>query len=261
MRATNMKNTISKTRLLWPLMVAMVLLLLTGAAPLPRLLALRARIFNLTRAAGFISQPDGPWSIRGDTAATYADRLCPGAITALLHTMQIPGPTLIVTQGQTVTVTLTNNLPVAAGNTSILFPGFQCDSTSGGVAGLLTTGGGAGGYGDLHVHRLVLPARALITAERRATCRSRWACMGRSSCCPTVHSVCITSGVHAASNQMAQGHWGEADFRLARAAYNHPDACYDREYLFQFSEIDPGFTAQAEAAGRMQRELHAARAA
>ena len=39
--------------------------------------------------------------------------------------MQVPGPTLIVTEGQTVTVNLTNNLPTAAGNTSILFPGFQ----------------------------------------------------------------------------------------------------------------------------------------
>ena len=39
--------------------------------------------------------------------------------------MQVPGPTLIVTEGQTVTVNLTNNLPTAAGNTSILFPGFK----------------------------------------------------------------------------------------------------------------------------------------
>src|SRR6185437_226165 len=49
----------------------------------------------------------------------------------------IPGPTLIVTEGQTVTVNLTNNLPAAAGNTSILFPGFQV-ATQGGTAGLLT---------------------------------------------------------------------------------------------------------------------------
>ena len=51
--------------------------------------------------------------------------------------MQVPGPTLIVTEGQTVTVNLTNNLPAAAGNTSILFPGFKV-TTTGGVAGLLT---------------------------------------------------------------------------------------------------------------------------
>src|SRR2546429_6315696 len=36
---------------------------------------------------------------------------------------------------RSVTVTLTNNLPAAAGNTSILFPGFDV-TTSGGAAGL-----------------------------------------------------------------------------------------------------------------------------
>src|SRR5437588_10142542 len=50
--------------------------------------------------------------------------------------MQVPGPTLVVTEGQTVTVTLTNNLPASAGNTSILFPGFNV--TASGVQGLLT---------------------------------------------------------------------------------------------------------------------------
>src|SRR6266566_684547 len=60
--------------------------------------------------------------------------LMPGAT---CPTMQVPGPTLIVMEGQTVTVNLTNNLPTSAGNTSILFPGFTVTAT-GGVAGLLT---------------------------------------------------------------------------------------------------------------------------
>jgi FtsP/CotA-like multicopper oxidase with cupredoxin domain len=42
-----------------------------------------------------------------------------------------------------------------------------------------------------------------------------------------------------ASNGAAQAHWGENDFRLAAAAFNNAKACYDREYLFQFSEMDP----------------------
>jgi len=37
----------------------------------------------------------------------------------------MPGPTLIVTEGDLVTVNLINNLPAAAGNTSILFPDFR----------------------------------------------------------------------------------------------------------------------------------------
>ena len=51
--------------------------------------------------------------------------------------MQLPGPTLIVDQGDTITVELHNALPAAAGNVSIVFPGHTV-STSGGVAGALT---------------------------------------------------------------------------------------------------------------------------
>jgi FtsP/CotA-like multicopper oxidase with cupredoxin domain len=37
------------------------------------------------------------------------------------------------------------------------------------------------------------------------------------------------------------------DFRLEKAAYDHPSTCYDREYLFQFSEMDPLIHNQAAA--------------
>jgi hypothetical protein len=37
------------------------------------------------------------------------------------------------------------------------------------------------------------------------------------------------------------------DFRLAPNAYDHPLTCYDREYLFQWSEMDPRIHRQAEA--------------
>src|SRR5262249_6079416 len=64
---------------------------------------------------------------------------------------------------------------------------------------------------------------------------------------PSGIPTACTTGVHA-SNVSAQNNWGErTDFPLARAAYNHPQACYDREYLFQFSEIDPNIHTQAEA--------------
>src|SRR5437016_3822627 len=38
-----------------------------------------------------------------------------------------------------------------------------------------------------------------------------------------------TTGYHAA-NLAAEAHWGETDFRLSQAAYDHPGSCYDREY-------------------------------
>jgi FtsP/CotA-like multicopper oxidase with cupredoxin domain len=62
---------------------------------------------------------------------------------------------------------------------------------------------------------------------------------------PTTVPASCDSGVHA-SNLVAQANWGEKDFRLAHAAYNHPEACYDREYLFQFSEMDPRIHQEAD---------------
>jgi len=47
-------------------------------------------------------------------------------------------------------------------------------------------------------------------------------------------------------NDQAKAANSELDFRLAKAAYSHAATCYDREYLFQFSEIDPAIHRQAE---------------
>jgi hypothetical protein len=43
-----------------------------------------------------------------------------------------------------------------------------------------------------------------------------------------------------------EANWGEHDFRLSQAAYDHAKSCYDREYLFQFSEMDQSIHRQAE---------------
>jgi FtsP/CotA-like multicopper oxidase with cupredoxin domain len=95
-----------------------------------------APTFNLTASASTISQPDGAniyaWGYGCTSAPTGflpASGNCP--------LMQMPGPTMIVTEGDTVTVTLTNALPLAAGNTSILFPGMVVTAL-GGVDGVLT---------------------------------------------------------------------------------------------------------------------------
>jgi len=40
---------------------------------------------------------------------------------------------------------------------------------------------------------------------------------------------------------------GEGDFRLSQAAYDNPKTCYDREYLFQFAEMDSNIHRQALA--------------
>src|SRR5207253_2008189 len=106
--------------------------------------------FLLTAQDAYLNQPDGQavYSWGYGCVATFAPTFVPAAIGtaqgAKCPTMQVPGPTLVVTEGTTVTVQLTNNLPTAAGNTSILFPGFQVTAT-GGVTGLLTQEAAPGG--------------------------------------------------------------------------------------------------------------------
>ena len=139
-----MKKAISKTKVrLATLLMVAISFISTAHAASP---GITGPTFNLRAEAAYISQPDGAliysWGYGCEGAPTA---FAPSAISnAFCSTMQIPGPTLIVTQGQTVTVTLTNHLPTAAGNTSILFPGFDV-TTSGGVAGLLTAEAATGG--------------------------------------------------------------------------------------------------------------------
>ncbi len=111
--------------------------------------------FALQANQGYNSQPDGaqlyswgygcassytPTFAPASFAAAGVPQFCAGASSSLAlsaSNMQMPGPTLIVPENATITVTLTNNLPVAAGNTSIVFSGIPTTCT-GGAQGLLT---------------------------------------------------------------------------------------------------------------------------
>src|SRR6516165_9924297 len=115
MKATKM--TFSKSRLL---LAAMAALLLTatahGAAPG----ITTTGTFQLTAQDAYLNMPDGEavyaWGY--GCASSFTPTFLPAAISgASCSTMQVPGPTLIVTEGATVSVQLTNNLPTAAGNT------------------------------------------------------------------------------------------------------------------------------------------------
>ena len=118
MRTMTMKKVISNVRLyLVPIAAVALLLAATAHAAAP---GVRGTSFGLTASAAFISQPDGQlvysWGYAcasGGSAVPFG----PATGSACGGAMQIPGPTLIVTQGQSVSVTLTNNLPAAAGNT------------------------------------------------------------------------------------------------------------------------------------------------
>src|ERR1700756_3932009 len=161
--------------------------------------------FNLTARAAFMTQPDGAmiysWGYGcNGTPGGYA----PAAISgSFCSNMQVPGPTLIVTQGQTVTVTLTNNLPPAAGNTSILFPGFQVTSPGGsGVAGLLAQEAVPGGT-VTYTFTASSPGTRAYYSGTQGDLQVEMGLYGAIIVLPSSIPAACTSGVHS-SNLAAQ---------------------------------------------------------
>jgi FtsP/CotA-like multicopper oxidase with cupredoxin domain len=254
MSAMKMTKSISIVRSL----LAPTLALFLAAAAHAAVPGITGPTFNLTAQTAFLNQPDGDsvysW---GYGCNGVPSGFAPAAITtATCPSMQVPGPTLIVHEGDTVTVNLLNGLPAAAGNTSILFPGFVVTAT-GGVQGLLAQEAAPAGtvtytflanspgthayysgtQGDLQVEMGLYGAVVVLPATAN------------------IPSVC-SAGLPAANpggNAAAKTFWGEKDFRLAAAAYDSPRSCYDREYLFQWAEMDPRIhnaaLAQVTAAG------------
>jgi len=251
----NMKTVIAKTQLLPVLMVAAALLLTASAyAAAP---GITGTSFSLTASAAYTTQPDGAliytWGY-GCTGATppsggFLPKVGgaggPDLANAACPTMQLPGPTLIVNAGGSFSVTLTNSLPAAAGNTSILFPGFAV-ATSGGVGGLLTQ---EAAHNGTVMYTVTVPADAGGThsyySGTQGDLQVEMGLYGAIIVLPSAVPAACDLAPHN-SNAAAQVFRGESDFRLAHAAYNHAETCYDREYLFQFSEIDPIIHRNAE---------------
>jgi FtsP/CotA-like multicopper oxidase with cupredoxin domain len=254
MSATKMIRAISKTRLLLAAMVAVALLLpATGHAAAP---GITGPTFNLTAQAAYVTQPDGAmvysWGYGCDPTKPVP-LFAPAAIAGgFCNAMQVPGPTLIVTEGQTVVVNLTNGLPASAGNTSILFPGFNVTTSgTGSVAGLLTQEATPGGT-VTYTFTAGSPGTRAYYSGTQGDLQVEMGLYGAIIVLPaTVPSAC-TSGL-AAANRTVEMNFGENDFRLANAssavgaAYDHARSCYDREYLFQFSEMDPDIHNKALA--------------
>lgn len=161
--------------------------------------------FNLTASEGYIYTPDGDsilvWG--------YANN---GGL------MQYPGPTMIVNQGDVVTVTLAHDLPFnGADPVSIVFPGQSNVTATGGVAG------------DMTQEALPFnPVSYTFTASNAGTYM-----------------------YHSGSNpdlQIEMGLVGTIIVRPATAnqAYNHADTAYDYEYLFLLTEMDPNVHVAVE---------------
>jgi FtsP/CotA-like multicopper oxidase with cupredoxin domain len=236
-----MQKAISRLRLfLAPIVALLVTTAAYAAAP-----GITGPTFHLIAQPAYITQPDGQMIYSWGYGCNGAPSgFAPAAITSTFcNTMQVPGPTLIVNEGQTVTVILKNGLPNAAGNTSILFPGFNVTAT-GGVTGLLTNEAAPGGT-VTYSFKATSPGTRAYYSGTQGDLQVEMGLYGAIIVLPTSIPSNCTSGL-AAANLAVEANWHESDFRLAAAAYDHAKTCYDREYLFQFSEMDPNIHHQAD---------------
>jgi FtsP/CotA-like multicopper oxidase with cupredoxin domain len=241
-----MKKALLNTRLF---LAPMTALLLTAAA-YAAAPGIKGNTFNLTAQAAYISQPDGnavySWGY-GCATAPPTSAFAPATTTApFCNTMQIPGPTLIVTEGQTVTVKLTNNLPAAAGNTSILFPGFALQPFTDGTPGLLTQEA-AHGSTVTYTFTASTPGTRAYYSGTQSDLQVEMGLYGAIIVIPSSVPTGCTAVPSGVNHYVAPGNTPETDFRLAASAYDNQKTCYDREYLFQFSEMDPNIHSQALA--------------
>ncbi len=250
MRETKMKKAISKIQLLLAALVVVALsLTATAYAAAPGITGgTGTPTFWLTAQPAYLNQPDGSsvysWGYGCDPAHAPAGFLPAAIANPFCNSMQVPGPTLIVHEGDVVTVNLLNGLPTAAGNTSILFPGFQVTAT-GGAAGLLTQEAPPAGT-VTYTFTASEPGTHAYYSGTQGDLQVEMGLYGAVIVLPARVPTACTTGLHA-DDQTVKTHWGESDFRLSQAAYDHPGSCYDREYLFQWAEMDSRIHKQAEA--------------
>jgi len=199
-----MKNEKSK-KIMWIPAILVVLLLgwATGAGA--TIQGITGTTFNLEAKQDYIVTSDG-------------DSFLMWGYCVAGTRMQYPGPTLIVNQGATVTVTLTNQLPVP---TSIVFPGHRVTAT-GGTQGLLTWEAAAGGGTVTYRFTASEPGTYLYRSGTRADLQVEMGLVGAIVVRP------------------AMG---------ASYAYNHADTAFDREFLLLLTEMDPVIHRQIEAGG------------
>jgi hypothetical protein len=232
-----MTHSTSIARLLAPMLALFLAAAAHAAVP-----GITGPTFSLTAQTAYLNQPDGrqvyAWGYGCNGTPTGT---APAALAVPCPSMQVPGPTLIVTEGQTVTVTLTNNLPAAAGNTSILFPGFVVTATSGtGVQGLLTQEAAPGGS-VTYSFVASSPGTHAYYSGTQADLQVEMGLYGAVVVLPASIPAACAAGLPTTApgnNAAAKTAWGEKDFRLAAAAFDSPKSCYDREYLFQWAEMD-----------------------
>src|SRR5579859_3392099 len=235
------KDIFSKTRRLLPMLMAVASLAATAHAAAP---GISGQSFNLSATPAYLTQPDGQalysWGYGCTTGSTPS--FTPMMSGNACSTMQVPGPTLIVSEGMTFTVTLTNNLPPSAGNTSILFPGLNATAT-GGAPGLVTQEAAPNGTVTYTITNPTAGTHSYYSGTQ-SDLQIEMGLFGAIIVLPANVPTSCDGGLHN-TNVQAEQFWNETDFRLKHSAYDDPNTCYDREYLFQFSEMDPAIHWQA----------------
>lgn len=165
--------------------------------------------FTLTAKDGYISTPDGN--------SLYSWGYANGG-----GLMQYPGPTLIVNEGDTVSVTLNNTLAVPV---SIVFPGQVNVVATGGVAGPVTKEAPPGGSVQ-YAFQAFKPGTYTYHSGTRMELQVEMGLFGALI-------------VRPAGFDPTPAGPGMATPNPNRRAYDDPGSAYDREYLFLLSEMDP----------------------
>jgi len=210
--------------------------------------------FSLTASADFNSQPDGnfiySWGYGcTNTPSGFSPATSGAAPAANCPMMQMPGPTMIVTEGDKVTVTLTNSLPPAAGNTSIIFSGFtpcsatlnadgSCTGTVTGVPGTLAQEAANGGGTVTYSFVAGKPGTYSYYSGTQPELQIEMGLFGAIVVLPDAAKA-AAAGVPATC--------ATGPYSTSSSAYDHPATCYDREYLFQFSEMNSNIHDQVKA--------------
>ena len=240
-RTTNAQGTIMKLLSISALAAGALLAISTANAAVPGILPAGGGNLTapatvaLTASADYSSPPDGAmiysWGYGCTTGSVPGTQTVKSYSTTSTHgpapscpLMQLPGPTIILTEGQTVAVTLTNNLPKAAGNTSIIFSGFNVTTSGiGAVAGLRTQEAVNGGT-VTYTFTATKPGTYAYYSGTQSDLQIEMGLYGAVIVVPAAVPTACTKTI--------------GEFALANAAYDNNFSCYDREYLFQFAEMD-----------------------
>ena len=189
---------------------AIVLLAVGSAGAQARIDGITGTSFSFSAGAGEISTPDGSslhfWGYEDTTGVANP-----------FGVPQYPGPTLIVNQGDTVTVSLTNNLPIATGgttpvqNVSIVFPG-QVVTAAGTTDGLLTKESTGPADTVTYTFTATNPGTYMYHSGTEMDLQVEMGLVGALIVRPS----------------MGEGF-----------AYNDADTKFDHEYLFLMTQMDP----------------------